>query len=506
MATIMLESEYQKRPPIKNTNIYTSSFMEKKHQTGEIIGGRYSILHILGQGGIGITYAAEDLQRREKVALKAVSLRRNDDLKVLELFEREARILAQLKHPAIPSYIDYFEVGKRRDRFFYLAQQLAEGHSLAQLIENGWHPPETEVRWMANQILDILVYLQQLAPPVIHRDIKPQNIIRRDDRQIFLVDFGAVQDVYHQTITGGSTVVGTYGYMAPEQFRGKAILATDLYGLGATIIYLLTGKAPADLPQCKLKIDFRSHVSINQQFADWLDRMIEPVAEDRFITAKEALAVLRGEQPLTRPAVVKPRQAIDSPVSIKNQDNQLSADIPPVWLSSIYSQFFALIPLAWNALSFLARRLTRGYWLLLTVDPPGLNNISLFAIVSNLLSGSGRAAVTLIWLWVGIFWLVGLWVLCAYLLRISSRTKIDIDRHNFCLQRWFLGMRYQNIQLRTKEISDVRLQGIGLSMNKAPITVCVLKWKSRKYKFGTFLTEPEKAWLVAEIKDFLEKQ
>jgi len=479
--------------------------MEKNHQQGEIIGARYSILYILGQGGIGITYAAEDLKTGEKVALKAVSLRRNDDLKVLELFEREARILAQVQHPAIPRYIDYFEVGKRRDRFFYLAQQLAEGQSLARLIENGWHPPATEVRWMANQILDILVYLQQLVPPVIHRDIKPQNIIRRDDGQLFLVDFGAVQDVYHQTITGGSTVVGTYGYMAPEQFRGKAVLATDLYGLGATIIYLLTSKTPTDLPQRKLKIDFRSHVRINKQFADWLERMIEPVAEDRFSTAKEALAVLRYEEPLSRPAVLKPRKVIDSPVTLKNQDNQLIIDIPPVWLSSIYSQYFALIPLVWNALSFPVIWLTTAYvlkGLVLLGHQNGWKNISLFAIVSELSQGSSPLTK---WLLIGILWLVGLWVLCAYLLRVSSRTKIEIDRHNFRLQRWFLGRRYKNIQLRREEISDVKLQGIGLSMNKAPITVCVLKWKSHKYKFGTFLTEPEKAWLVAEIKEFMKK-
>ena len=476
--------------------------MEKNHQQGEIIGDRYSILYILGQGGIGITYAAEDLKTGEKVALKAVSLRRTDDLKVLELFEREARILAQVQHPAIPRYIDYFEVGKRRDRFFYLAQQLAEGQSLARLIENGWHPPATEVRWIANQILDILVYLQQLVPPVIHRDIKPQNIIRRDDGQIFLVDFGAVQDVYHQTITGGSTVVGTYGYMAPEQFRGKAVLATDLYGLGATIIYLLTSKSPTDLPQRKLKIDFRSHVRINKQFANWLERMIEPVAEDRFSTAKEALAVLRYEEPLSRPAVLKPRQVIDSPVTIKNQDNQLIIDIPPVWLSSIYSQSLALIPLVCNALSFPAIWLTTPYILKEFVflgRQKGWN-----ATVSNLLS-YGLSPFTC-WLLIGILWLVGLWVLCSYLLRVSSRTKIEIARHNFRLQRWCLGRRYKNIQLRREEISAVKLQGIGLSMNKAPITVCVLKWKSRKYKFGTFLTEPEKAWLVAEIKYFLEKQ
>lgn len=481
--------------------------MEKNHQQGEIIGHRYSILYILGQGGIGITYAAEDLKTGEKVALKAVSLRRTDDLKVLELFEREARILAQVQHPAIPRYIDYFEVGKRRDRFFYLAQQLAEGQSLARLIENGWHPPATEVRWMANQILDILVYLQHLVPPVIHRDIKPQNIIRRDDGQIFLVDFGAVQDVYHQTITGGSTVVGTYGYMAPEQFRGKAVLATDLYGLGATIIYLLTSKSPTDLPQRKLKIDFRSHVRINKQFANWLERMIEPVAEDRFSTAKEALAVLRYEEPLSRPAVLKPRQVIDSPVTIKNQDNQLIIDIPPVWLSSIYSQSFALIPLVWNALSFFAIWLTTPYvlkGLVLLGRQNGWKNLSLLEIVSDLLS-QGSWPFTK-WLLIGILWLVGLWILCAFLLRVSSRTKIEFDRQNFRLQRWCLGRRYKNIQLRREEISAVKLQGIGRSMNKAPITVCVLKWKSRKYKFGTFLTEPEKAWLVAEIKDFLEKQ
>lgn len=481
--------------------------MEKNHQQGEIIGDRYSILYILGQGGIGITYAAEDLKTGEKVALKAVSLRRTDDLKVLELFEREARILAQVQHPAIPRYIDYFEVGKRRDRFFYLAQQLAEGQCLARLIENGWHPPAIEVRWMANQILDILVYLQQLVPPVIHRDIKPQNIIRRDDGQLFLVDFGAVQDVYHQTITGGSTVVGTYGYMAPEQFRGKAVLATDLYGLGATIIYLLTSKTPTDLPQRKLKIDFRSHVRINKQFADWLERMIEPVAEDRFSTAKEALAVLRYEEPLSRPAVLKPRQVIDSPVTLKNQDNQLIIDIPPVWLSSIYSQFFVLIPLAWNALSFLAIWLTTPYalkTLFFFGRRNGLKNISLFAFVSDFLL-SEPSAFSLRWLLIGILWLVSLWILCASLLRVSSRTKIEFDRHNFRWQRWFLGRRYKNIQVRSEEISDVELQEIGPSMNKALITVCVLKSKSRKYKFGTFLTEPEKAWLVAEIKEFLEK-
>jgi eukaryotic-like serine/threonine-protein kinase len=468
--------------------------MEKQHQQGEIIGDRYSILYILGQGGIGITYAAEELQTGEKVALKAVSMRRTDDLKVLELFEREARILAQLKHLAIPSYIDYFEVGKRRDRFFYLAQQLAEGNSLAQLIENGWHPPETEVRWMANQILDILVYLQQLTPPVIHRDIKPHNIIRRDDGQLFLVDFGAVQDVYHRTITGGSTVVGTYGYMAPEQFRGKATLATDLYGLGTTLIYLLTRKTPADLPQRKLKIDFRSHVRVERQFADWLERMIEPVAEDRFLSAKEALSVLRGEKNFTSSTTLELRRTVNSPIAIKHNRKQLVVEIPPVWLRNPQSQIFALLPIFANGL------ILPVIWVLLQSD---IWEILQFYFTLDWNPNDFMQYLWLLWI---IYPPICVWILAAFLVSAASRSAIVIDRHNFRLQRWFLGMRYKNIQLRREEISDVKLQGIGLSMNKAPITVCVLKWKSRKYKFGTFLTESEKAWLVAEIKDFLEKQ
>lgn len=276
--------------------------MEVLHQLGDIIDQRYRIQDTLGKGGTGTTYAAENLQTGELVALKVVSLRGTNDPKLLELFEREARILSQLNHPGIPRYLDYFQVNKRRNSYFYLAQQRVEGKSLFELVENGWHPQEVEVWYIANQLLDILVYLQQFTPPVIHRDIKPQNILRRSDGKVFLVDFGAVQDIYHDTLTGGSTVAGTYGYMAPEQFQGKTVLATDLYGLGATLIFLLTQKAPADLPKRKLKIDFRSQVQVTKQFADWLEQIIEPVAEDRFRSAGEALMVLHGKKELSNSA------------------------------------------------------------------------------------------------------------------------------------------------------------------------------------------------------------
>jgi serine/threonine protein kinase len=204
--------------------------MELLHKPGESIAQRYRIVDILGQGGSGTTYQAQD-RRGQRVALKALSLHRMTDWKMMELFEREARVLAQLNHPAIPRYLEYFHVDTPQDRSFYIAQQLAPGQSLAVLVQKGWRANEEEVRRLAAQILEILVYLHELTPPVIHRDIKPQNIIRREDGQVFLVDFGAVQDTYHNTFMRGSTVVGTYGYMAPEQFRGQAVPTTDLYGL-----------------------------------------------------------------------------------------------------------------------------------------------------------------------------------------------------------------------------------------------------------------------------------
>lgn len=99
------------------------------------------------------------------------------------------------------------------------------------------------------------------------------------------MDFGSVQNVYHSTLLKGSTVVGTYGYMAPEQFRGAAVPASDLYGLGATVLYLLTHRSPAELPQERLKLSFRNHVNISRHFADWLEIMLESDVIDRFPSA-----------------------------------------------------------------------------------------------------------------------------------------------------------------------------------------------------------------------------
>ncbi|HEY9301636.1 MAG TPA: ankyrin repeat domain-containing protein [Phormidium sp.] len=262
----------------------------------------YQIKNLLGEGGSSTTYEAIDLKTNQRVALKALSLQKMNDWKVLELFEREANVLSKLNHPGIPRYLDYFYVDTPDNRCFYIVQELAQGQSLASLVENGWHASEPEIQRIATQILEILVYLHSQTPPVIHRDIKPENIVfkspidshKEKDWAVCLVDFGAVQNTYYNTLMRGSTVVGTYGYMAPEQFLGQAVPATDLYGLGATLLYLLTHRSPAELPTNILEGDFRSQIQISSAFADLLKKAIAPDLENRFNSAKEALESLRN--------------------------------------------------------------------------------------------------------------------------------------------------------------------------------------------------------------------
>jgi eukaryotic-like serine/threonine-protein kinase len=456
--------------------------METLQQSEKIIAERYRIIGKLGEGGVGITYAAVDLNSNQKVALKALSLRLTTEWKKIELFEREAKTLSGLNHPGIPRYIDYFQVDTDQDRCFYIAQQLAPGKSLAQLIENGWKPNEAQVRHIAYQLLEILVYLQSLLPPAIHRDIKPQNIILQKNGRVFLVDFGAVQNTYHHTVTGGSTVVGTYGYMAPEQFRGKAVLSTDLYGLGTTLLFLLTQKFPSDLPRQKQKIKFREIVSISTEFADWLEKIIEPAIEDRFHSAKDALSALRGEQPsgINREKMFK--RSPQSRITLIDAKRWLLIKIHPDRFPSKLKCFFQFIHLSYKVL--LPLSLILGvFFNLWTIGFPWfkyavadwLNKLfEQFLFISI-------QAIIIFTVFYALMWL------CRCLCRIASRLFI------------------RPIQISPQDIQRVKLSRIHLPLLKKSMTFCWIRANSRNYCFGLFLPQTEKEWLVGELNDRLSK-
>ncbi len=321
-----------------------------------IIANRYRILHKLGEGGSGITYKALDLTTTKYVAVKVLSLRHIQEWKQIELFEREASILQQLDYPSIPKYLDYFQVDTENDRLFYIVREFAVGYSLATLVEErSWQPDEATVKQITIQILEVLVYLQQEIPPVIHRDIKPENLVYRFGKNkstgtISLIDFGAVREIYHNTVIG-KTIVGTYGYMAPEQLRGQAYLSTDLYGLGMTLILLLTGQYPSELPQKKLKIDFRASVRVSKDFGNWLDRLVEPNYKNRIPSAEVALEILRGRKSLT-----DTKLEYEKPTDIQTikTKNKLVITIPPVCQRNRYNRTMIYQTYAWFAFLWLA--------------------------------------------------------------------------------------------------------------------------------------------------------
>ncbi|MFN5263023.1 MAG: serine/threonine protein kinase [Pseudanabaena sp.] len=463
--------------------------MTELHQIGEIIQSRYRIVSVLGQGGVGITYAALDAKTGDRVALKALSFRRMNEWKMLELFEREARVLSQLDHPAIPRYLDYFQIDRDRDRDFYIVQQLVEGKSLAQAIADGWHGSEEDIKQIAEQVLDVLIYLHELKPPVIHRDIKPQNVILQPNRKIALVDFGAVQDTYRSTQVGGSTVVGTYGYMPPEQFRGKAVPATDLYALGATILFLLTGRSPVELPEIKLKLSFRDSVNISSHFADWLDKMIEPAIEDRFSSAKQSLNALQNpilpslesrirsleishslglnsDHNDTKYQYPKP---LGSRIEIKKSNNILKVDIPAAGLRGegisllLFAIFWNVFLIVWT--SFALR----------------VGAFALFSIP---------------------FWVVGIGMAYAGLSIVFGKVYLVISDRTFSIDWDILGVK-RHVQGKTQDLRQLELKS-SYEVNNQPVMELRLNQGIYVHKFGSGLSRPEKEWLLQEINNFLE--
>ncbi|OLP16799.1 serine/threonine protein kinase [Leptolyngbya sp. 'hensonii'] len=267
-------------------------------QPKQVLHDRYRLCHKLGQNAGRQTWLAEDLQAKptESVIIKLLTFGGDVQWEDLKLFEREAQVLQQLQHPAIPHYRDYFSIDDR-SLWFGMVQDYIPGQSLKDLLHQGKRFTEPEIQKIAGEVLEILIYLHGFSPPVLHRDLKPSNLIWGEDDRIYLVDFGAVHD---RGVAEGATftVVGTYGYAPVEQFGGRTVPASDLYALGATLIHLLTGISPADLPQRNLQIQFADRISVSPALVPWLHKMTEPALEKRFARADQALTTLRSGEML----------------------------------------------------------------------------------------------------------------------------------------------------------------------------------------------------------------
>ncbi|MBV6625997.1 MAG: serine/threonine protein kinase [Rivularia sp. (in: Bacteria)] len=263
----------------------------------KIIGDRYEVIYLLGKKPGYRTVLCNDIYRQQLVVVKFLVWDDDFEWQNLKLFEREAHVLQNISHPAIPHYLDYFEVNQPYLKGFCLVQNYIKAASLEEHLQIGRTFSIEEVKQLAESLLKILIYLHSQQPQIIHRNIKPSNILLTNRSgncigDVYLVDFGSVKTIA-AVKTGTMTVVGTYGYMAPEHFGGKIIPSSDLYSLGATLIYLVSGIHPADLPQKNGRIRFTQLVNCPKDFSNWLKQMIEPVEELRFDSAEAALESLR---------------------------------------------------------------------------------------------------------------------------------------------------------------------------------------------------------------------
>jgi serine/threonine protein kinase len=253
--------------------------------------GRFVVIGTLGQGSQGRTFDGVDKRVGQPVAIKRFDVRGAASWKDVDLAEREARVLQSLSHPKLPRYIDHFE----EDGALYLAMEKIEGESLATLRKRGETLSEKDVVRLLRDASEVLDYLHGRSPPVIHRDLKPGNVLRRPDGSFAFVDFGAVRDKLRPE--GGSTVVGTFGYMAPEQFQGRALPGSDVYALGATALTMLTGRDPEELPHKGLAIDVRAALrgGASDRLVGVLEKMLDPDPDRRASRLAPLLGKLAGD-------------------------------------------------------------------------------------------------------------------------------------------------------------------------------------------------------------------
>ncbi|MEH2181159.1 protein kinase domain-containing protein [Nostoc sp.] len=270
-----------------------------------LLNNRYQVIQVIGAGGFGETFLAEDVHMpsRRRCVIKQLKPITNNDPQTYQLiqqrFEREAATLEYLGESShqVPKLYAYFSENGQ----FYLVQEWIHGQTLTKIVEDKGFESETAVRQILLSLLSVLDYVHSKG--IIHRDIKPDNIILRSaDGNPVLIDFGAVKETIRSVVNSPgyptrSLIIGTPGYMPSEQAVGRPVYATDIYSLGLTAIYLLTGKHPQELltdPKTG-EILWQQHASnVSSQLAAVLNQAIKPHAGDRYSTASKMLHALQS--------------------------------------------------------------------------------------------------------------------------------------------------------------------------------------------------------------------
>lgn len=278
---------------------------------GTVLQNRYRIIQVLGQGGFGRTYLAEDQRRfNEFCAIKELMTTTGAEgaQKAQELFEREAAILYQIEHPQVPKFREKFA----QDQRLFLVQDYVAGKTYRTLVSErqtvGQTFAEAEVLQLMRGLLPVLEHIHHQG--IIHRDISPENIILRgSDSMPVLIDFGVVKELatrLQSPDTASVTTVGKLGYAPSEQMQtGRAYPSSDLYALAVTAIVLLTGREPADLfDETQLTWNWQRWTRVKPAFALVVNRMLTYIPSDRYQSAADVLKALQSvDEPDSAPVL-----------------------------------------------------------------------------------------------------------------------------------------------------------------------------------------------------------
>ncbi len=294
---------------------------------------RYRAIQAIGQGGFGRTFLAmdEDKPSKPRCVIKQFCPRNqgiHDIQKAAELFFQEAIRLDELgKHPQIPELLAHFTQSDRQ----YLIQEFIDGQNLAQELARNGVFNEVQILTLLNDLLPVLDFVHNQQ--VIHRDIKPENIIRRSsDRKFVLVDFGAAKYASSAALLRTGTTIGSPEYLAPEQARGKAVFASDIYSLGATCVYLMTQVSPFDLfDSSEGTWIWRSYLKspVSHSLGGILDKMLEFATNRRYQSADEVIQALNSSVLGSHPEPID-----DSPPSVASHPHPEPVDHPALTMAS----------------------------------------------------------------------------------------------------------------------------------------------------------------------------
>ncbi len=453
-------------------------------ESGKILQSRYKILKKIGEGGMGTTFLSTDLIRKDLVVLKYLSITRSKDWKSIELFEREAKILKSINHPFIPDYKDYFEYKENDNAYFVLVQEYVEGENLQQKVENGFRCSEDEIKKIAIKLLSIIKHIHSLRPPIIHRDINPKNIILRDDGEIYIVDFGGVQEAIKSEAYSGSTVIGTAGYSPIEQYQGRAVEESDLYAFACTILFLLTHKDPSSLPAKNLKIDLSSFSFLSEELKYVLNIYLEPEVFRRDLPIERAINILDGSEALSREIKYHPVSEDDEDYRPASKPEGTNIEV-----TEDYSKVEITIPGRMNLMSMILLGFS-AVWLMF---------ISIWTI--STISDKVPVFFPLFSL---PFWGVGIFLVYMALFRLYGKFIIQITRNKklFYIKKLFSFERKGSASLDS--VGKCYISSVNTKSSQQ-MTQCSLDVGYKRIKFGDFLTDVEKNWVRKLINYYVKK-